>query len=341
MSNSFGNIVLGFFKDYLVSIRGLAANSVSAYSDCMRLLFVFAAKKLNKKIEDLEMENLTDEVIIDFLNYLEEERNNLPQSRNQRLAIIKTFFSFIAGKCPELIHIAERVSKIAFKKVETKAIIPLTENELKLFFDGISTTNIKGIRDLMIFRLMYNTGARVSEIINIKISDMSLDSGGTLKLHGKGNKERVVVLYEETIDLIKKYLTLREGENIKRDFLVLNKYNRQMTRQGINYLVEKYVNIASKTNKEILSKNVTPHTFRHTMALHMIKAGINIVTIKDFMGHEDINTTSQYIKIDNQMKINAIEKVNPFKDSKVEPSWRHTGIMDILKNLSKKAIVLC
>ena len=92
MCNSFGNIVLGFFKDYLVSTKGLAVNSVSSYSDCMRLLFVFAAKKLNKKIEDLKMENLTDEVIIDFLNYLEKERSNLPQSRNQRLAIIKTFF---------------------------------------------------------------------------------------------------------------------------------------------------------------------------------------------------------------------------------------------------------
>jgi|APSaa5957512622_1039677.scaffolds.fasta_scaffold15199_3 integrase/recombinase XerD len=341
MCNSFGNIVLGFFKDYLVSTKGLAVNSVSSYSDCMRLLFIFAAKKLNKKIENLEMENLTDEVIIDFLNYLEKERNNLPQSRNQRLVIIKTFFSFIAGKCPELIHVAERIAEIACKKVETKIISPLTEDELKLFFERINTDTTKGIRDLMIFRLMYNTGARVSEIINIQLSDMSLDSGGTLVLHGKGNKERIVVLFKETIDLIKKYLTLRESENIKSNFLILNKYNQQMTRQGINYLVTKYVNIAGKTNKGILSKNVTPHTFRHTLAFHMIKAGVNIVTIKDFLGHEDINTTSQYIKIDNQMKANAIEKINPFKNTVVEPLWENVGVMALLTNLSKKGVVLC
>jgi len=341
MCNSFGNIVLSFFKDHLANTRGLAENSVKAYSDCMRLLFVFTAKKVNMKIEDLEMENLTDEIIIDFLNYLEEERNNLPQSRNQRLAIIKTFFSFIAGKCPELIHVAERISKIAFKKVEKTIIAPLTDEELKLFLGGIHPDNIKGIRDLMIFRLMYNTGARVSEIINIKMSDLSLDNGGILKLHGKGNKERIVMLFEETIDLIKNYLALRESENIKSDFLVLNKYDRQMTRQGINYLVTKYVNIAAKTNKGILAKNVTPHTFRHTMAFHMIKAGVNIITIKDFMGHEDINTTSQYIKIDNQMKANAIEKVNPFKNSEVKLLWKKVGIIDLLKNISKKAIALC
>ena len=114
-----------------------------------------------------------------------------------------------------------------------------------------------------------------------------------------------------------------------------------MTRQGINYLVTKYVNIAGKTNKGILSKNVTPHTFRHTLAFHMIKAGVNIVTIKDFLGHEDINTTSQYIKIDNQMKANAIEKINPFKNTVVEPLWENVGVMALLTNLSKKGVVLC
>ncbi len=341
MSNSFGNIVLGFFKDYLVSTKGLAVNSVSSYSDCMRLLFLFASKKLNRKIENLEIENLTDEIIIDFLNYIENERNNLPQSRNQRLAIIKTFFSFVAGKCPELIHVAERISKIAFKKAETKTIIPLTEDELKAFFVGINTDDTKGIRDLMIFRLMYNTGARVSEIINIKLSDLSLDSGGTIMLHGKGNKERIVALFPETIDLIKQYLNLRESENITSNFLVLNKHKRQMTRQGINYLVTKYVNIAGKTNKEILSKNVTPHTFRHTLAFHMIKSGLNIVTVKDILGHEDINTTSQYIKIDNQMKAKAIEKVNPFKNTEVKPIWQNVGVMAFLTNLSNMGVVLC
>ena len=275
------------------------------------------------------------------MNYLEKERNNLPQSRNQRLAIIKTFFSFIAGKCPELIHVAERISKIAFKKAAKKIITPLTEDEINLFFNGINIDNNNGIRDLMIFRLMYNTGARVSEIINIKISDFSLDSGGILKLHGKGNKDRVVVLFEETRDLIKKYLDLRECENIKSEFLILNKYNLQMTRQGINFLVKKYVDIAGETNKEILAKNITPHTFRHTMAFHMIKSGINIVTIKDLMGHEDINTTSQYIKIDNQMKEDAIDKINPFKNSNIKPSWKKNKIIDILKNISKKGVVLC
>jgi site-specific recombinase XerD len=333
-------MVLGFFKDYLTTIRGLAINSVCSYSDCMRLLFNFAAEKLNKKVENLEMENITDEIIIDFLNHLEDERNNLPQTRNQRLAIIKTFFSFIATKCPELIHIAERISKIAKKKVEQKVIQPMTEDELKDFFNTIDIDKSNGLRDLMIFRLMYNTGARVSEITNIKISDLSLDSGGVLILHGKGNKERVVTLYPETIDLIKKYLAWRESENIQSDYLILNKCMNKMTRQGITYLVDKYVEIAGKSNKSISSKNVTPHTFRHTLAFHMIKAGVNIVTVQDFLGHEDINTTSQYIKIDNQMKANAIEKNNPFVGSKIKALWGKMSVMKTLKNISKTGVIM-
>ncbi len=340
MSNSFGNMVLGFFKDYLTNARGLAMNSVCSYSDCMRLLFNFVAEKLNIKVENLEMENITDEIIIDFLNHLEKGRNNLPQTRNQRLAIIKTFFSFIATKCPELIHIAERISKIAKKKVEQKIIQPMTEEELKDFFNSIDIDNTNGLRDLMIFRLMYNTGARVSEITNIKISDLSLDAGGVLMLHGKGNKERVVTLYPETIDLIKQYLDWRDSENIQSDYLILNKCMDKMTRQGITYLVDKYVQIAGKSTPSILSKNVTPHTFRHTLALHMIKAGVNIVTVQDFLGHEDINTTSQYIKIDNQMKANAIEKNNPFVGSKIKALWGKMGVMKALKNISKTGNIM-
>ena len=340
MNNSFGNMVLGFFKDYLTNTRGLAMNSVCAYSDCMRLLFNFVAEKLNIKVENLEMENITDEIIIDFLNHLENDRNNSPQTRNQRLAIIKTFFSFIATKCPELIHIAERISKIAKKKVEHKRIQPMTKEELKDFFDSIDIDNTNGLRDLMIFRLMYNTGARVSEITNIKISDLSLDAGGVLMLHGKGNKERVVTLYPETIDLIKQYLDWRVSENIQSDYLILNKCMDKMTRQGITYLVDKYVEIAGKSTPSILSKNVTPHTFRHTLAFHMIKAGVNIVTVQDFLGHEDINTTSQYIKIDNQMKANAIEKNNPFAGSKVKPLWGKMSVMKALKNISKTGVIM-
>ncbi len=340
MCNSFGTIVLGFFKDYLLDIRGLAQNSILGYSDCMRLLFNFASDKLNKKVEELEMEDLSDEIIIDFLNYLEKERNNLPQSRNQRLAIIKTFFSFISGKCPELIHVAERISKIAFKKTETQQIQPLTKDELQAFFNGIDINKHNGLRDLMIFRLMYNTGARVSEIINIKILDLSLENGGIVKLHGKGNKNRTITLFPETIDLIKQYLLLRETENIKNDLIILNKYKLQMSRQGVNHLVDKYVKIAGVSNKEILSKNITPHTFRHTLAFHMIKSDVNIVTVQDFLGHEDINTTSKYIKIDNQMKANAIDKVNPFKNSDVKPMWKKNTIMNMLNNLSLKGVIM-
>jgi len=342
MTNSFGNIVLAFFTNYLKDIKGLSENTIASYSDCMQILFSYASKKLNKhSVEDLNMEDITDELIIDFLNYLEKERNNQIQTRNQRLAIIKSFFSFIAGKCPTLIHVSEKIRSISFKKTEGKTINPLTDDELRIFFEGVENSETNRLRDVMIFRLLYNTGARVSELVNIKLSDISIEAPGQIKLQGKGNKERIACLFPETIESINDYLQFREDNKIKNEYLILNKHKGQIGRHGINYLVQKYADIASIENPKIKEKNVTPHTFRHTMAFHMIKAGVDIVTIKDKMGHEDINTTSKYIIIDNQMKQDALEKINPFKKSEAKPQWKQPEIMIILKNLSKKEAALC
>ncbi len=340
MNNSFGQIVIGFFQNYLADARNLSPNSIASYRDCMKLLFSFVAEKLNITVEKINMEDITDDLIIEFLNYLENIRKNTTQTRNQRLAIIKTFFSFIAEKCPELIHVAEKISSISVKKTETKTINPLTEDELSLFFKGIKISELNGIRDLVLFRLMYNTGGRVSEIINLKIEDINLDTR-YVKLHGKGDKDRTLILYQETIDAINEYLNFRKQNGIESDYLILNKYNVQMKRHGVNYLINKYVTIASQTNPSMLTKNITPHTFRHTMAFHMIKAGINIITIKDRMGHSDINTTSQYIQIDNQMKKEAIEKINPFKNSKASAKWKDENILSFLSKMCTKQKALC
>jgi site-specific recombinase XerD len=342
MTHSFGNIVLAFFKDYLADIRGLSENSIASYSDCMRLLFSFAANKLNKKsVEYLEIEDITDNLIIEFLNYLEAKRKNKRKTRNQRLAIIKTFFSFIAGKCPELIHVAEKITAISAKKEETKLVEPLTPEELKLFFDGIDVSKGNGLRDLALFRFMYNTGARVSEIVNLKVSDIKLEGPYQVKLNGKGNKTRIICLFPETVEVIQDYLKQRDEKNISGNYLFLNKYEEQMARQGINYLVSKYAKIAGEKNSEIKRKKISPHTFRHTTAFHMIKAQVDIVTLKDWLGHEDINTTSQYVQIDNQMREESIKKINPFKGRKIKAKWKLPKILELLKNLSRLKPVLC
>jgi site-specific recombinase XerD len=342
MKYSFGNIVRDFFKDHLAGIKGLSGNSMASYSDCLRLLFTFAVDSLKKKSTgNLELADITDKVVITFLNHLETERENKINTRNQRLAIIKSFFSFVAGRCPELIHVAERINAISAKKAEKKQIEPLTQEEVKLFFDAIDANKRDGIRDIAIFRLMYNTGARVSEIANIKVFDINLESPYQIKLHGKGGKTRIVCLYPETIEAITQYLNQRKQKNLSNDYFFLNKYGEQIKRQGINYLVTKYTNIAAEKNPSIKKKNITPHTFRHTVAFHMVKVGVDIITLKDWLGHEDINTTSQYVQIDNQMRKESIEKVNPFKNSKVKPKWKLPGTLEMLKNISRFKPVLC
>ncbi|MFC1853288.1 tyrosine-type recombinase/integrase [candidate division CSSED10-310 bacterium] len=337
-THSLGQLIISFFRSYLAAQNGFSIHTIASYSDCIRLLLSFCCHQLHKTIDKLAMEEITDEIILDFLDHLETVRNNAPQTRNNRLAAIRTFFRFLALQEPELSEVCERVCAIRFKKTKKKVIEPLDNKEVVALNNAIDTSTVAGKRDYALMLLLYNTGARVQELVTLKCSNIWLEKPCFLKLMGKGKKERIVPLLDETVAAIKSYLDIREKVEPEHDSFLLNKHGKPITRFGILYIIKKYKKKAEKTCPSLRQKKVTPHTFRHTYALHMIQAGVDLISVKDTLGHADINTTSKYVTIDIEMKRKALEKsqIHTKSDKAKTLKWREPETLKFLENLSRQ-----
>lgn len=339
---TFGSLILSFFSSYLANQRGLSPETIASYSDCIRLLIDYTCNKLDTTVDKLALEAISEALILDFLDYLQKERNNSPKTRNQRLAAIKTFFRFAARQDPTLCAVCERVCTISAKKSEYKIIQPLENNEVKEILSQVDSNTLNGARDRVILALLYNTGARVQEIIDLKISDLNMQNPMQVILTGKGKKQRIVPLYSQTIEAIQHYLNLRKNAGIEHEKLCLNSKKQPISRFGVAYLIQKYVCKAMRKCSSLLKKTVTPHTFRHTTALHLIQSGVDITVVKEWLGHACIKTTSLYVEIDIDMKRKALKACPPpIPGLQIEkPQWKEAPILAFLQQLSRKA-ALC
>jgi site-specific recombinase XerD len=324
-----------FFNQYLAVQKGLSSNSIFAYRDAVKLLLCFAARYLKKAVDKLTIEDLDQSLILTFLEYLEKERKCSPQTRNARLAAIHTFFKFIAMQEPSLLEQTQKIRTIPRKKTEYKPVDYLDEEEIKAVLDSIKPDSRTGIRDHALLMVLYNTGARVSEVVDLKVNDLRLDSSGQVKLIGKGNKQRACPLWPETVELVKDYLEYRtnKGQNEKR--LFLNANGKPITRFGIRHIVKKYAQSAGKKCPSITNKKVGPHTLRHSTAMHLLKAGNDINVVCDWLGHADINTTHKYIEIDMEMKQKMLQTIESPQVNKKQKTWQDPGVLKWLDELSK------
>jgi site-specific recombinase XerD len=298
---------------------------------------------MQKTIDQLSLDEISDQLILNFLDHLEKVRHNQPQTRNNRLAALRSFFRFIALHEPELVPLCERICAIKFKRTTKKVIEPLHDDEVTAFLEAIDQSTLNGKRDYALILLLYNTGARVQEIVDLKWSDIRDEEPFTVKFTGKGKKERIVPLWQKTITAIKLYLEWRQMNNILHDKVFLNKYKKPLTRFGIRTIIQKYTTLVRNKYPAFCQYTVSPHTFRHTAATHMIQAGVDVTVVKDFLGHADINTTCHYITINLDMKRKALEeserKIN--KNNEIsEPKWQNDEIMRFLNDLSRKKSVM-
>jgi len=339
-----GTLIISFFSSYLANQKGYSSETIASYSDCIRLLIKFSCKHLKLKIDKLAIDMISDQLILDFLDYLEQERNNTPKTRNQRLAAIKTFFRFAAIQEPNLIAVCERVCDISKKKTAHKVIESLDNNEVKAIMNQADANKLNGVRDKALLTLLYNTGARVQEVVDLDIADINLENPKQVLLTGKGNKERIIPLYQETVDAINAYLELRKKADLQNEALFLNTKGKRITRFGIGYLIKEYVAKAAKRCPSLGNKKVSTHTFRHTIALHLIQSGVDITVVKEWLGHASIKTTSLYVEINVEMKRKALEACPPPTTSshteEKEPEWHNASVLVFLQSLSRKA-TLC
>jgi len=343
MDSTFGSLVISFFGHYLVSQKGYPRNTVESYRDCIKLLVRYACQHLNVTPDQLGLDAFSDQMILDFLDHLEQDRGNTPRTRNQRLAAIKSFFRYLAAQDPAQLALCERICAISAKATEQKTIVPLDKSEVDAMIRATHGDRLAAVRDQALIRLLHNTGARVQELIDLELGDLHLDQRLQVRLTGKGRKQRYVPLWTDTAEAIRLYLQRRDQAGIQSQVLLLNGRGQRFTRFGIGHLLHKYATKATRTCPTLADKNVTPHVFRHTTALHLIQAGIDLPTVKEWLGHADIKTTSQYATIDMNMKRKALQTCPApesfIPDANQPPQWHDQKIMRFLNRLSARTML--
>jgi integrase/recombinase XerD len=339
-----GALIVSFFRTYLANQKGYTANTIASYSDCIRLLLSYSCQRLDVSFDKLGLEMVSDQLILDFLDHLEASRGNATTTRNQRLGAIKTFFRFLALQEPTTTAVCERVCAISAKKTEHKVLATLenTEVETILAATQTSTDTLQGARDHALLLMLYNTGARVQELVGANVCDVRMEAPVQVCLTGKGRKQRVVPLYDETIHAIQHYLKLRKGTGLDHQALFTNARGARITRFGIGHIVSKYAALAARSDPCLSGKTITPHTYRHTIALHLIQSGVDITVVKAWLGHADIKTTSLYIDINTEMKRKALEACPPPPSAAQTPEtekplWHNPTVLQFLQSLSHQA----
>ena len=316
MNKDFSYYLSKFLKDYLIIERNMSLHTVRSYKKTFQNLIEYLVNIKGFKLKNITFENVTREIIIDFLNYLEEDKKNSIRTRNQRLACIKSFYQYCMIDEINNIDNIRKILSIKAKKEVKKVISYLTENELQKLFNSIDTSINKGRRNLTLLTLLYDTAARASEIINLKIEDIHLEEKYII-LTGKGNKQRIVSMMEQTKKLLVNYMK----ENHIESGYLFNINGKKMNNEFIRDVI-KTINS--------LNKQISPHTFRHTRAVHLLDKGVNIIYIQELLGHTSINTTMEYAKVIEKSKFEAIEKANPKIDNNL-PDW--TDDEDLLSQL--------
>lgn len=328
-NNSFQSLLQCFFLDRLIKQKNVSAFTVSSYRDTFRIFLKFMKEKKQCNPSKVTIEMVSAENVIDFLNYIESTRNNSVNTRNNRLAAIHSFMFYVSFQAPEYLGIVQRVMMIPFKKTETKMVDYLVKEEVDSILEVCDLTCWLGRRDRLMISILYNTGVRVSELVSIKIKDIILNKNGTGLIHvlGKGRKERTIPLWKSTQAYLANYMIETRYSN--EDYLFKSKQGENLTRTGVAYRIECLVKKAAHHCPSLLKKRVTPHVFRHTTAMHLLEAGVDISTIAIWLGHESIETTHKYMVADIRLKEKALAKVN----EPVGSEFRYKPSEDILNFL--------
>jgi len=329
----FSKYISGFILKYLPDERGASANTINAYSTTFVLLLNFMQNKKQVKIEKLTLDKIKKETVLDFLDWLQKERNCGDSTRNLRLAAIHSFYKYLQYESLENLHECQKILSIKLKKTRKGSINYLTIEGIKLLLQQPDIATIKGRRDLALLSLMYDTGARVQEIIDLTPSMLRLDKPATIKIIGKGNKARIVPMLEAQVGLLKNYLKEnRLNEPFANMYpLFSNSRKEKLTRAGVNYIVQKYADKAI-LNKMIIPDKISCHSLRHSKAMHLLQAGVNLVYIRDILGHVSIQTTEVYARADSKQKREALEKAYVDINPGEEPKWvKDEGLITWLK----------
>lgn len=332
-STDFACLVTGFLTDYLPLQRGYSKNTILSYRDALKLFLRFLGEAKGISPNSFYVKDFKRELVIEFLEWYRQKGANI-STANQRLAAIKSFTEYAQFESIECIAPLQYVSGIRAKKASPKEVSFISVDRMSMLINQPDTNTYTGFRHRVILTLLYDSGCRVQELCDLTIADVSLNATSTVRLHGKGNKYRTVVISDETANLVSNYIQRYMAGAVRTQPLVTNRYHLKINRDGIAYIIKKYVKIIRQEDPAF-PEHVHCHTFRHSKAMHMLEAGINIIYIRDFLGHEDISTTMVYVRADNRLKNEAINKLAPKITGETElPDWsKDTGLIQFLNSL--------
>jgi integrase/recombinase XerD len=334
----FAYYLTDFLSKYLPGTVGLSPNTIMSYRDTFKLFLEFCSECKKIKPEIFSLDNLNRKLVEEYLEWLEKTRKCIVSTRNVRLAAVHSFCRYLQLEFPDYMLRSQQILAIPIKRTRKISVEYLTLDAMK-FLLGKPNNGIKeGRRDVVLLSLLYESGARVQELADLKVGDIRTASPSTVKLTGKGNKSRIVPIMKPMGELLKQYL---KENNLTEPYafdypLFSNRWKDKLTRAGIAYIVNKYAGESIKAAPELFPDKVSPHNFRHSKAVHLLQSGVNLVYIRDFLGHVDIQTTEIYARIDGEMKRKALEKSNNNVVSDKLPEWQNNaGLMNWLKNLGK------
>jgi len=311
-----------FLSVYLPTQKNASQNTVRSYRDTFKLLLQYCLKQYHIPAEKLSLNDLTHQLVMDFLVWVERERGCSVSTRNLRLAAIHSFFRYVQYEEPAGLRVFQKILAIPVKKTPKPTIPFLTTDAMELLLSQPDRSSPKGRRDLTLLALLYDSGTRVQELIDLRVCDVILTNPAVLIVTGKGKKTRRVPLMNNTASLLENYIRERHlAVAFKSHFaLFMNKQHQKLTRVGVTYIISKYVSLARQVSP-IVPERVTPHMFRHSKSMHLLQAGVNLIYIRDFLGHEDIQTTEIYAKCDTELKRKAIENAYPDLVNSHFPDW--------------------
>ena len=341
-TTDFAKYLSTFLTKYLAGERNCSQNTILAYKDTFVQFITFMKEQKNTEVQKLTLECITREIVINFLDWIQENRHCSNATRNYRLAALHSFFSFLQYENPERMYEWQKILTIKVKKHEKKSINYLTTDGIKLLLEQPDLSTRGGYRNLTMLALMYDSGARVQEIIDLTPSSVRLDNPSIIKLFGKGRKARFVPLQQEQTVFLKEYMQKNHLLETQANQYPLfsNSRKEKLTRAGVTYILKTYADLARKINPAIIPETISCHSLRHSKAMHLLQAGVNLVYIRDLLGHVSVQTTDVYARADSKQKREAFEKayvdINP-AGTKTKSWEKNNNLLDWLKSLEKQS----
>jgi site-specific recombinase XerD len=307
-SMSFASVLRDFFCKRLIAERNVSPRTIASYRDTFRLLVRFVEERVRRPVSSMTLAELDAPIVLKFLDHLERDRGNSPRSRNARLAALRSFYQYAAMRDPSQLPIVQRVLAIPCKRHDRPVLGFLQPSEMQAVQAAIDRSRWSGERDYALFAIMYNTGARVSEAIGLQASDFLPSPSPSIHLRGKGRKERRVPLWRSTSQILSHWIAKNPG--LPNRPLFPNSDGLPMSRSGVAFRLRVALDRAAKACPSLRGRKISPHTLRHTTAMHLLQSGVDITVIALWLGHESPTTTHAYVEADIEMKKRALDKIS-------------------------------